>query len=64
MAMARNSLGFVVLTYGLRPGRPFAGFLLADRDEAARMAETTKTGPGERHVVAEVFEMGEGAEHG
>ena len=55
-----KSLGYVVLTYGLPPGqRPFAGFLLASRDDADRMAESAKTGPGERHVVAEVFEVEE-----
>lgn len=57
--MERKSLGYVVLTYGLKPGRPFAGFLLPGRGEADRMAETAKTGPGERHVVAEVFELEE-----
>jgi hypothetical protein len=50
-----DRLGFIVLTYGLKPGRPFAGFLLASYDEAAQMAETAKTGPGERHVIAEVI---------
>lgn len=63
MADERKSLGYVVLTYGLKPERPFAGFLLVTRGEAVRMAESAKTGPGERHVVAEVFEM-EGGEHG
>ncbi len=52
-------LGYVVLTYGLKPRRPFAGFLLDSRDEAEEMAESAKTGPGERHVVAEVFELDE-----
>ncbi len=56
-------LGYVVLTYGLKPRRPFAGFLLESRDEADQMAESAKTGPGERHVVAEVFEV-EGAGDG
>jgi len=56
-----KSLGYVVLTYGLPPSqRPFAGFLLANRDDADQMAENAKTGPGERHVVAEVFEVEEG----
>ncbi len=58
----RELLGYVVLTYGLQPGRPFAGFLLATQGEADRMAATAKTGPGEYHVVAEVFEA-EGAPH-
>jgi hypothetical protein len=49
-------LGYVVLTYGLKTQRPFAGFLIATRAEAARLAESAKTGPGERHIVAEVFE--------
>lgn len=52
-------LGYVVLTYGLKPERPFAGFLLSSLEDAASMAETAKTGPGERHVVAEVFEVAE-----
>lgn len=59
----RELLGYVVITYGLQPGRPFAGFLLATRGEAGRMAATAKTGPGERHVVAEVFAV-EDEEHG
>ena len=57
-------LGYVVLTYGLPPGqRPFAGFLLASREDADQMAENAKTGPGERHIVAEVFELEDG-KHG
>ena len=56
-------LGWIVLTYGLKAARPFAGFLLPSRDEADRMAEHAKTGPGERHVVAEVFGLGEETDH-
>ena len=40
-----------------------AGFLLGSRSEADEMAATAKTGPGERHVVAEVFAV-EDEEHG
>lgn len=61
-------IGFVVVTYSPR-GRPHVGFLLASedeatawRDESARVSRTA--GRDERHVLAEVFELEEGAGDG
>lgn len=53
----RELLGYAVVTYDPHAKRPFIGFLLAGREEAAARQAQMSTGPGERHVVAEVFAL-------
>lgn len=53
----RELLGYAVVTYDPHAKRPFIGFLLPSREEAAGRQAQMSTGPGERHVVAEVFAL-------
>jgi hypothetical protein len=62
--MERNSLGFVVVTYDPRSRRPFVGFMLDSLGAAMEVRDEMSASPGERHVVAEVFELGEGGTDG
>ena len=50
----RELLGYAVVTYDPHARRPFIGFLLPSREEAAAHQVQMSAGPGERHVIAEV----------
>jgi len=61
-------LGYVVVTYNRYGGKPFVGFMhdtlysaMESRDESARFS---KAASQERHVIAEVIELGEDKSHG
>jgi hypothetical protein len=59
--MAGDRLGYVIVTYDPRSRRPFVGFMhdsLAGGQMEAR--DGMSANPGERHVLAEVWVMGEG----
>jgi hypothetical protein len=62
--MAPEPIGWVVVTYDPHSPRPFVGFMHATPAEAQEAREGMSTSPGERHVVAGVFEMGEDGDHG
>lgn len=67
-----DRLGYVVITYNQAshlPGLPMAADLHSELEDAViardwERAETAKVGRGERHVIAEVFEMDEDEEDG
>lgn len=61
-------IGYVVITYNQashQPGLPMAADLHSELEDAVNArdwerAETARVGRGERHVIAEVFELDEG----
>lgn len=55
--MARKSLGYVVVTFDPRSRHPFIGFMHDSLSSATEARERMSAEPGERHVVAEVFEV-------
>jgi hypothetical protein len=57
--MAPEPIGWVVVTYDPHSRRPFVGFMHATAAEAAEARDGMSASPGERHVVAEVFELDE-----